>query len=174
MILCEIHMMRPVCSFPCPLISILCPCNFCPTINHTHTHTHLKKKHRKHHNGSCNMPLYVPQHILLSILITCKWSLQWVIGLLQEFSLLWHRQYWNLNFQLSCYFPVSRRFWSSGSTGLAFSHIPTTLQWYIYIYIIWVGQLRAVDLGLGCSWAGQRTSIPLSESPEWVFQHCFS
>jgi hypothetical protein len=35
-----------------------------------------------------------------------------------------------------------------------------------------VGQLRALDLGLGDSWADQHASFPLSTPPDLVLQHC--
>jgi hypothetical protein len=85
-------------------------------------------------------------------IFSCKCSLQWVIGLVQGIWLLPHHQYWIIAGTLPCY-PVSRRACSFLSAGLVLSDIPIVHRWCRF----WVGQLKALDLGLSDSWAGQPT-----------------
>jgi len=114
--------------------------------------------------------LCVPQYSLLSTLLHFQISLQWVIGLDQDFC-------YTINTGSSLgllsdmvLFPSVVEILQLGSVGQAL-HM---LQQFIHGVDVGIGQLKTLDLGLGGSWACQPTSCPEPTLAEWPVQHCSS
>lgn len=70
-------------SSPCLSISALCPCNLSPSDKQTNS---LTIEAAMHHGIPHSIPFYLSN-------FTCKFSLKWVIGLIQGLWLL-HYQHW--------------------------------------------------------------------------------
>lgn len=90
--------------------------------------------------------------------VTCKCSLQWVLGLVwgQDY------QYWILGLLSDLLFYLCH--WDSTALGLQDQSFKE-LQKPRDDVDVGVGQLKALDLGLGCSWAGQTSSSPAPKLP---------
>jgi hypothetical protein len=154
MIPCEFHIMQPNPTLPPhPSISVLIPSNY------PKRKQEIKKK--KIHCGSCSVSHTVCHTVCHTGVgfcphsFICKCALQWVIGLVWDLWLLLHYQYW-ISSRISCCCPVSWRSCSFGSAGPG----PLSGQQFIDGVDGGVGQLKALDLGLGGSWVGQPISSP--------------
>jgi hypothetical protein len=146
-----------------PVPSYLVPSYLLSALATSHTHgqkkikqiSKQKPKHKNHlvveaavyHSASHSTSLC--PHIL-----TCKNSLQWVIGLIGALWVLWHHQYWVLTGTPPSY-PV-----------VALCHgDPAALEQQDWPFHVLqrstddvgseVGLLKALDLDLGCSWPGE-------------------
>ena len=104
-------------------------------------------------------------------IFTCKCSLQWVIGLVWGLWLLLHYQSWILTKSPLGYPAVALCHEDPAALDLQDWSLHT-LQQFIDRVDVGVGQLKALNLGLGGSWVVQLTSSPAPISPVQALQHC--
>lgn len=89
--------------------------------------------------------------------ITHRWSLGWVIALINGLCLLILYEYWvYARITLWCCCPMSWRFCSFGSASPAPLGTPSVHKWDRY----GVGEFKSLDLGLGDTWVCQPHSFP--------------
>jgi hypothetical protein len=100
-------------------------------------------------------------------IVTCKYSLQWVTGLVQGLWLLWHHQYWIFTGTPPRYlvFLCHGDSAALGQQGWPFHMSQPFTE-------LGVVHLRALDLGLCGSRVGQPTCSPLSAPPGQALPHC--
>lgn len=154
-------------SFPLPTVAALHPCHL------PHKREQTKQKQNKAQNIKEHLAEAVGclcVHCIHSFphIFTCKWSLQWVIGLIQVLWLLLHYQY-RILFGNPLGHPVAvleiLQLWTCRAgpfMGLAVH------RWGRY----WDGSTQ--NLGLGASWVDQLASSFKPTFSGWTLQHCLA
>lgn len=102
---------------------------------------------------------------------TFKCSSQWVIGLIPRLWLQLHHQY-RLLTRTSLGYPVVALCHGDPKALKLKSWLLHMPQHFTDGINVGVGQLTALDLGLGSSWASQPTSPPSPIPGGWALQHC--